>query len=213
MSQSKILPPSSGIKNKTIVKPSREAGMSQRAFLRNVWELRTALSAARNSPPTISVQYRQCPAVWARMVWPGCDPRTVTDIVHAVAACHVAPYVHHSPSFEASGNSTVSNGGPVKLNAQGTQTHSNSLFKNLSFKFALMSLFVRKEWLGYPCNRSRRPRGLWDVEVPIFSRPLVFNLGYACPRRYAKKSFGVAKTSYEVRNVEQRKCYVVMNSE
>jgi hypothetical protein len=67
------------------------------------------------------------------------------DIVHAVAACHVALYVHHSPSFEASGNPTVSNGGPVKLNVQGTQTDSNSLFKNQSFKFTSLSWFVGKK--------------------------------------------------------------------
>jgi hypothetical protein len=46
-------------------------------------------------------------------------------------SCHVA-CVHHSPSFEASGNPTVSNGDPVELNVQWTQRGSNCLFKNLS---------------------------------------------------------------------------------
>jgi hypothetical protein len=30
----------------------------------------------------------------------------------------------------------------------------------------------------YLCNRPWRPVGLWDVEAPTFSRPIVFNLSF-----------------------------------
>jgi hypothetical protein len=38
--------------------------------------------------------------------------------------------------------------------------------------------------VSYPCNRPWRPIGLWDVEDPIFSRPVVFNLFCSRTPRY-----------------------------